>query len=339
MDFFRRGEKEDFKISDFKPRELPLTKKIKCKEVKEGGGRWIFGLLLGSILLSVGFFLWGRFAQGEGFDSTPPDDLISISLTNPTSVPTPTPIIRKTDKVVSQIKEETQNLKGGFGVYVFNLTTKQTYGLSEDEVFMAASLIKLPVLLVLYQEAEAGRIDLDAKYVLKQADKQGGAGSMQYKPAGTVYTYRKMAELMGQQSDNTAFMVTRNLLGDEKIQTAINKLGMAKTSLRTNETSPSDIGLFFRKLYGGSLLTREHRDELLNFLTKTAFEDRIPAGLPADVRVAHKIGSEIGVYSDGGIVFAPKPFVLVILSKGIIEREAKLALPQTTKTVWEFETE
>ncbi|MDP3955156.1 MAG: serine hydrolase, partial [bacterium] len=98
------------------------------------------------------------------------------------------------------------------------------------------------------------------------------------------------------------------------------------------------MGLFWRKLYGGSVVTREHREEILSFLTKTAYEDRIPAGVPEGTRVAHKIGNETGVFSDAGIVFADKPFVLVILSKKALEREAKIALPEITKAVWEFET-
>ena len=72
-------------------------------------------------------------------------------------------------------------------------------------------------------------------------------------------------------------------------------------------------------------------------LTKTAFEDRLPAGLPRKVRVAHKIGTEIGSFSDAGIVFAERPFILVIMSKAARESEALKVLPEIAKVVWEFE--
>jgi beta-lactamase class A len=75
----------------------------------------------------------------------------------------------------------------------------------------------------------------------------------------------------------------------------------------------------------------------LKFLTKTGFEDRIPAGIPKEVRVAHKIGTEIGVFSDAGIVFSQKPFVLVIMSREAKESEAKEVLPKIAKAVWEWE--
>ncbi|MCL5091106.1 MAG: class A beta-lactamase-related serine hydrolase, partial [Patescibacteria group bacterium] len=149
-------------------------------------------------------------------------------------------------------------------------------------------------------------------------------------------TYRRMAELMGQQSDNTAFNIISQTLGGEKIQKVIDNLGMRETSFAENETSAGDIGLLLEKIYRGQVLNQESREEILSFLTKTIWEDRIPAGVPADIRVAHKIGTEVGVISDAGIIYGEKPFVLVIMSEGVNEIEAKKALPDITKKIWEM---
>ena len=157
---------------------------------------------------------------------------------------------------------------------------------------------------------------------------------MQYKLAGTAYTYRKMAELMGKQSDNTAFNVFSNIFGEEKIQMVINDLGMKNTSFKDNKTTAEDIGLFFYKLYTQNILIRDNRDELLSFITDTIYEDRIPAGIPKDIEVAHKIGNEIGVISDAGIIFSQKPFVLAILSEGVNELEAKEVLLKIAEMVY-----
>ncbi len=296
--------------------------------------KWVIGLLLGSILLSLAFWGWGKLSRREfnwRLDSA--GSTSSIQLT-----PTPTLTPKRTEEVTDKIQAITRKISGTWGVYVFNLTTKQAYGLNEKEIFTAASLIKLPVILTLYQEAERGKVDLEAKYLFQAVDKREGAGSLQYKPIGTTVTYRELARLMGQQSDNTAFAAASRILGTDKIQITLDSLGMSKTSFEKNETTPEDIGLFFRKLYGGSLVTREHRDEILGFLTNTIYEDRLPAGVPEGVRVAHKIGTEIGIFSDAGIIFAERPHVLVIMSKNALEKEAKETLPEITKAVWEFET-
>jgi len=335
-DFINQFSKRREEREEFLPREKPLgrIKEQDLKRIKSEGRKWVLALLVFTFVASLGFWLWGqRETNWSGIISP-----VGKKTENSTNEKPATQRTQKeTEGTENKIKELVKDLKGTYGVYVYNLTEKQGFGINQDEVFPAASLIKLPVILTLYQEAEAGKIDLESEYVLRAKDKLTGAGVIQYKPVGTVYTYRKLAELMCQQSDNTAFNVVRQLLGDEKIQATINNLGMTKTSLAENETSPADIGLFFRKFYSGSVLSRNHRDEIVDYLTKTAFEDRIPAGVPEGTKVAHKIGNETGSFSDAGIVFGSPPFVLVILSKDALEKEALEALPEITKIVWGFE--
>lgn len=239
--------------------------------------------------------------------------------------------------VLAEIKNLTGNLRGTYGVYVYQLAKDREYGFNHQKVFPAASLMKLPVILTFYQQVEAGKLSLETKYTLKEADKRAGAGILQAKTAGGVYTYRQLVEYMGQYSDNTANNVLVQILGEERIQQTINALGLEKTSLKEYETTPEDMGLFFRKLYQGQLVTKERRQEFFNFLTDTAFEDRIPAGVPEGIRVVHKIGTEIGNFSDAGIVFSQKPFVLVVITKEARESEALEVIPQITEKVWGFE--
>lgn len=224
--------------------------------------------------------------------------------------------------VLDEIRDLTQDLAGTYGIYVYRFQDGEEYGLNERKVFPAASLNKLPVMVVAYQQAEEGKLDLEAKYILKEGDKVQGAGILYSKPAGTEYTYRQLIEYMGRHSDNTAFKVMRQVTGETIL----------------DQTTPEEIGTLFKKLYEGELISQEHRDELLKFLTNTSFEDRIPKGVPENIRVAHKIGTLAGVYSDAGIIFAEEPFVLVIMSRDARESEALEVLPQITQAVWEFET-
>ena len=316
-------------MDNFLPRELPKRSDNKLNKNKNRkSAPFILGL---TILLSLGLWFLGNHPS----DQIPPPSFFNQA--TPTISPTPTPF-DQTKEIIKQVNNLTANLTGDYGLYVFNLTTKISFGISENQVFKAASLMKLPLILTLYKNVEAGKIDLQTKYTLKAADKRPGAGSMYYKPAGTVYTYQKMVELMGQQSDNTAFNVFRNLLGDEQIQKTIDDLGMTKTNFTDFETAPAEIGLFFRKFYSGSILTRAHRDEILAYITKIFDESRIPAGIPAGVRVTHKVGTDTGVASDGGIVFGTKPYIIVIMSDKNLKVEADAVLPKISSAVWEFET-
>lgn len=246
---------------------------------------------------------------------------------------------QKADNVVSAFKDKTKGLSGIYGLYVLDLNDNFDYGVNEKETFQAASLIKLPVMAAMYMEDAKGDIDLEEEYSLKSSDKVSGAGSLQYKDEGYEITYRELIELMGQESDNTAFGIVRSLLGDQKIQKTMDEIGMTRSDLVSNETTPKDIGLFFEKLWKGDLISSESRDELLGFLTDTTFEEWLAAGIPKDVQVAHKFGRETNVVNDAGVVFSDKPFVLVIMSKGVIGREADETFLDLAEIVYKVESQ
>lgn len=310
-----------------------LLKKAKKKKKPPRGSRWTIVVVFGLTLLASLFFYFKTEAP-KIWERVMAPMVVSTLSEKKRFDPSP---------VLKEIESLTQDLRGEYGLYVYQLDSGETYGIKENEVFPAASLIKLPVILALYQQAEKGEVNLESKYALAEQDRTGGAGILQSKGAGTVYTYRQLAEYMGHYSDNTAFRAIERILGDQVIEAVIKSLGLEETSLKKNETTPEEIGQLLRKLYQGEIVSQGNQEEILGFLTETAFEDRIPAGIPDGVRVAHKIGTDIGTFSDAGIVFAPPSggpaggFVLVIMSKNARESEAKEILPKLTEAVWEFE--
>ena len=221
---------------------------------------------------------------------------------------------------------------------MIDLESGYTYSLFEDEVFEAASLIKLPVMIAMLREAEDGNIDLSTEYILKEEDKIGGSGSLQSEPAGTVVTYQDLVRLMANQSDNTAFGISKNILGEGLINETITNIGMINTSLETNETSLTDIGLFFQRLWEGELVNKEHTDNLFEYLSDTTYEEWLAAGVSGESTVSHKYGREVHVVNDAGIVFTDNPYVVVILTKGVVEREADKVFPDLSRIVYEGQT-
>src|SRR4030043_756241 len=99
------------------------------------------------------------------------------------------------------------------------------------------------------QGIKEGTISFEDKYQLQSRDVQDyGTGKMRYAEPGTVYTYRQLLELSGKQSDNTAAYVLANIVGNNEIQTFIDSLSMAKTSLADNTTTPAEMGHFFSRI-------------------------------------------------------------------------------------------
>lgn len=284
-------------IPQFKPllRKTPKAKKASKKQ------RFLLaGLFLFTVILSGVFYLKTELVPFKKKITQP---LVISNI----------PEEEKFDPsaVLDEIEYLTKDLRGTYGVYVYRFADKNEYGVREDEVFPAASLMKLSVMLLVYKEGEKKELNLD--------------------------DYRELVKVMGKRSDNAAYNQLVKFFGQKKIQGLIEELEMVDTVLAKDDTTPKDIGLFFRKLYLGNLINQIHKEEFLSFLTQTIFEDRIPAGMPTGTQVAHKIGTEIGSYSDAGIVFGKKPFVLVIMSADAREAEATEVLPKITSAVWDFE--
>lgn len=300
MAYLKKNFFSESRRKKFSKTENNFQKKTQKKSLKNGR-RAIVVLFFLTVLACLFFYFKTEFF------------FIWEKITGPVVVSTlPSKNTFNPSPVLGKIENLTQNLRGTYGVWVYRLESGESYGFNENQVFTAASLIKLPVMLTVYLETEENSLNLEE--------------------------YRDRLEAMGQRSDNAAFNRTVKFLGETKIQETIDYLEMGKTSFAQNKTTPRDIGLFFQKLYQGNLISNQHQEEFFLFLTNSIYEDRIPAGVPAGTRVVHKIGTEIGAFADAGIIFAQKPFVLVIMSDGAREAEANEVLPQIAKTIWEFET-
>jgi len=207
----------------------------------------------------------------------------------------------KIENTKKLFKEATNDYSGIYAFYIFDLNGDYYYGLNHKEVMQAASLIKLPVM-----------------YMAMKENKD-----------------TTLVEAMGKRSDNGAFTKMVGILGKENVNKTIADLGMVKTSLSENLTTPEEIGIFFKKLYKNELLGSEKTKELESYMTNTIFEDWLRPGIPANFQLVHKYGREEHVINDAGIVMSDKPFVIVIMTDGIIESEAISLFPKLSKLLYD----
>ncbi len=66
----------------------------------------------------------------------------------------------------------------------------------------------------------------------------------------------------------------------------------------------NDVLIILKKIADSSYATPRLPSEMLDVMTKTSFEDRLPQPLPEETSVAHKIGSYGSIFSDTGIVLS-----------------------------------
>lgn len=115
---------------------------------------------------------------------------------------------------------------GIVGVAATQLATGRHLGHREDELFPTASVIKLPLLVTLYEDALAGRIDLGERIRYDGTTKVAGSGVLQYLDDGLAPTLRDLALLMMAVSDNTATDLLFDRVGKARIEATMDRLGL-----------------------------------------------------------------------------------------------------------------
>ena len=93
---------------------------------------------------------------------------------------------------------------GKAGIWVKHLTTGETAGFRDGEIFNSASVIKIPVLVLAFQMADQGGINLDERITIRKEDIRGGSGIFRYHDPGLQPTFRDVLLQMVITSDNTA---------------------------------------------------------------------------------------------------------------------------------------
>lgn len=215
------------------------------------------------------------------------------------------PVRKNPDDLKNKIRSAIGDTLKNYSVYVVDYRSNISLGVNESEMFTAASINKLAIMAVLYNEAQNGNVNFDRVITLQPEDIQDyGTGSIRYDPPGTTYTVKTLVRLMMQKSDNTAaFLLGNYVVGLPKVQSVINSWGLTQTDMANNKTSNRDVELLLRKIYSNNVANPSYTAEMLGFLKDSDFENRIPADLPRDVTVYHKTGDgETGEVHDVGII-------------------------------------
>ncbi len=266
--------------------------------------------------------------RGEMLTPVLPDAPAAAPVIEPTAVPVAAPA-----NMPAELDQLFNQTAGTFGVVLADASSgTQQYQRNAGVVFPAASLIKLPIAVTVYQWAAQGRLSLDSMLTMDAEVIVGGTGSIQYTAPGSRYTVRELVARMLYDSDNTATnMLIDHLGGFDPVNQLLQQIGTTQTVLQRrmmdfearaagydNLTTASDMTLLLQRLYAGTMPDPAGAQEIIAALTRTGDRQKIPAGVPPDVVVAHKTGVLPQIEHDAGIVLAPgQPYILVVLSQDL----------------------
>jgi beta-lactamase class A len=231
------------------------------------------------------------------------------------------------------------------GLYYRSLAGSDSLLVNARARFHAASTMKVPVMIQLFRDADAGRLRLDDSLTVTKTftslfdgtpfdvDKADDSDSTLYGQIGRKVRVRDLLELMITVSSNLA---TNNLIqqvGAARADRTAHELGAdsirvlrgvedgkAYRAGMNNTTTARDLGVLLAAIAQGTAATAASCREMLAILARQHFTEGIPAGLPAGTRVYHKTGWIEGVvYHDAAIVepSVAKRYVLVVTTGAI----------------------
>jgi beta-lactamase class A len=215
---------------------------------------------------------------------------------------------------------------GVMGVAALDLVGDDDFLINADQVFPQGSAIKIPILMEVYQQAEAGRFALSDRRPLTDAVKAGGSGLLQTLGAGSELTIYDLCVLMISISDNTATNMLIDLVGMENVNQTMADLGLEHTRLQRqmmdtaarargdeNLSTPAEAARIMAMLHRGTFISRAASDDMLAILRTTDGGD-LAAGVPGEVTVPFKPGGIPGVSTEWALVeLDAQPYALVVM--------------------------
>lgn len=242
----------------------------------------------------------------------------------------------------TELREAVEPYGDDFGFYFEYLPTGTSISVNSNDEFYAASLFKVPVVMAYYHGKERKRMTDDPEVEIKQEHLDKEFGDLWKKGAGTKMKASELVRLSLVESDNTAIKALLPIIEQQDFVPVYNGLDIDLHADNNGALiSARTYASILKALHYSSVLNKEDSEEILQMLSETPFKDKIVAGVPENINVAHKIGdfsageTDQG-YRDCGIVYEPRrPYILCMFSKSD-EATARERMKMVSSKVYKY---
>jgi beta-lactamase class A len=152
-------------------------------------------------------------------------------------------VLAAPDTLETTVRGRLDALAAHSTLYAKHLATGREIALRADEPVNTVSVIKIPIMVLAYRDAEAGRLNLDERHVIRPEEMRRGTGVLQAFAVGLNPTWRDLVTQMIITSDNSATDLLITRLGLERVNQMLETMGYKETRLRMT------IGQLFRGVW------------------------------------------------------------------------------------------
>lgn len=262
-----------------------------------------------------------------------------------------------TARLEADLQELVAEFDGDVGVHVRHLESGYEFGIQADTLFPTASLVKIPIMLGIFDRIETGELNYTQEMVYRDSLFYSDDDLTGELRDSATTTLDVLVMMMISLSDNTASLWLQETAGTgTAINTWLEENGYAHTRVNSRtdgrrgdwehygwgQTTPREMSDIMVSIREGRAVSPSASEEMYRVLTRTYWNDEALSVLPPTVQVASKQGAVSASKSEVLLVNAPHgDFVLSIMTKNQEDRrwEADNAgyvlIREVTRRIWD----
>lgn len=237
----------------------------------------------------------------------------------------------KNNDLALKIRQVIADFEGEIGIYVWHERDGESVNIQAYSLFPTASLVKIPILVGIFDKIKQGEFTLDQKFVYDTNRAYGGSGLMQFYKDSAQTDLSTMIALMLTFSDNVTSIWLQELAGGgARINTLMDELGLINTKVNSRtegrkeiwekygwgHSTPKEMSDLFLAIRQGKVIDKRHSDRMYRYLKNQFYDERSLSQIPAEINTIAKTGSLNKSRSEVVLVNAPSgDYVFTVMTK------------------------
>ncbi len=262
------------------------------------------------------------------------------------------------EELHAQLEALADSFDGTVGLYYKKLSTGESFGLNADSLFPTASMIKVAIMLKVFDSMEKSEFEYEEKWAYADSLFYGGDDDIvnSFKP-GEKISVAKLVLLMITISDNTASLWLQGKVKGEAINEWLAANGYRGTRMNSRtegrqkdwekygwgQTSPREMTVLLEQIRNGEAVSRKASEEMYRVLTRIHWNDEALSQIPPYIQVASKQGAVDQSRSEVVLVNAPSgDYVFCVITKDQKDQsweksnEGYVLLREVSSLLWNY---